>query len=214
VLHSRRDARASRRWPLLLSPPGGGRKPGRRAASALARQQPVAARRELARPREQRLHLAVQRLGLAAAGVREPREEVARLQQVLVREEEVAAEARAGAGEDEPALEQARDRLAVRVEDGAQPRLVIAQPAVVARVVEVDDRGRPLRSLDDPRRRALLSTEDGRAARAAGSIAVVRERAHGGLARAVTSVQRPLRRGRADELLHPRQRRRRAPAAR
>src|SRR5689334_17830039 len=65
-----------------------------RARSPLARQEPVAARRQLARAREERLHLSVERLRLrranAAAGaqVGQARQQVAGLEQVLVCQEQ------------------------------------------------------------------------------------------------------------------------------
>jgi hypothetical protein len=124
--------------------------------SALARQEPVAARGELARPHEQGLHLRVERLGLVAPAARgelsHAGEEVPRAQEVLVREEEVAAEARPGAGEEHAALEEPRERPPVRLQDGPQPCLVVAQASVVAHLVEVDDCGRPARSRRGPRR--------------------------------------------------------------
>lgn len=114
--------------------------------SALAGEKPVGAGGELARARQQGLDLRVQLLGDgAAAGARrhvaEAGEEIAHLEQVLVGEQEVAAEPGAVAGVDEAALEQPGERPLVGVEDGAQPVLEIREPAGVARPREVDDRG-------------------------------------------------------------------------
>jgi hypothetical protein len=146
-------------------PPRGGRAG---SGSPLAREESVAARRQLARPGEQRLDLGVERLRLdvapalrpAPGEVLEARQQIADLEQVLVREEEIAPQPGAGTTEDEPALEEARERLAVRLEDGAELDLIIAEAAMVARVGEVDDRRRPLRPGLSARRERILPSPE------------------------------------------------------
>ena len=80
--------------------------------------------------------LAARRLQLAHAG-----QEVGHAQQVLVREQQLAAQARPVPGVDEPGLEEARQRLPVDLVDGLATGLELAQPPHVARQREIHHLG-------------------------------------------------------------------------
>jgi hypothetical protein len=70
----------------------------------------------------------------------DPREEIRDAQQVLVREEEIAPEARALARVDEAALEELREGAAVQLVHPAAARLELPQPTRIPRLREIDHR--------------------------------------------------------------------------